>query len=192
MKKTTFNQTSRIAFVLLILVTFLASCDKIKDIASTTVSIKPSPIVFTVGKTTRSNSITNVTRGVSETNIVLFKTMLNTRLNHYLQENGFSYENVRAFDLIKAEVKSVNPIGYDMSGFVGMKLYLGTSQDLVAEAKSVSSDKKILTLQISVANTNKYIKTDNLPILLKGPNPVVGDDIQLSMQLEFEAKVTPL
>ena len=189
MKTKRFNQRIRVAFVWLVLVGLFASCDKIKDLVATDITVTPSPMVFTVKRKVLPNVIVRSTSGADEE---LYSTTLDTRLNYNLEKEGFSFDNVRDFSLMKAEVKSKNPVGYDLSGFVGMKLYLGSAKDLVAEATSVSSDKKTLTLDIGVKDIKKYVQSDNLLVLVKGPNPLVEQDVQLSMQLEFKARVSPL
>lgn len=188
MKKVTIKQIMT-AYAAVCIATLFASCDKIKDTASVNIPVKPSPVVFTVEKATRAASIL---KSATVSDVELYNSTLQTKLNHYLEKSGFSYENVRGFKLVKVDVKSLNPSGYDMSGFVGMKLYMGASEDLVAEAQSVSSDKMTLMLKISTSNLDKYGKTDNLPIVIKGPNPVSEGSVRLSMDMEFEAKVTPL
>lgn len=164
---------------------FSTACDDIKDAASKDVEVTPI-VSFTISGT-RSEAAVNTKAG----NIVtLFQTVISTGIHSKLHDMGFTYDNVRGMNLKEVTLVAKQPSNYDMKGFVGTKVYLGSGQDLVAEAVSAKGNK--LTCKITKGNLEKYIRTDNIPVTVKGPRLTDVSYLSGDMQFKIQVKVTPL
>lgn len=188
MKSTVLKRELFFAWMLFSII--FSSCDEIKDSVSVDIPIKPAPIEF---RLQHMEPRAASDRGAANTgDIILFQKELDIDLKSILSGKNSSLEHLKEFNFKKAEIKAVEPSGFDMSRFVGLKLYFGETPSLVAEAADVSSDKKILKLKVSQANLMKYADEDELKIMIKGPGSLMEfHHVLLSMQLEFSAKVKP-
>lgn len=182
MKEKIFKNTRFIIAGLLLL--FCTACDEIKDATSKSVEVTPTAS-FTISGT-RSGAAINT----KASNIVtLFQTSITTGIHSKLHDIGFTYDNVRGMNLKEVTLVAKEPSNYDMKGFIGSKIYLG-SQDLVAEAVSSKGNK--LTCRITKGNLEKYIREDNILITVKGPRLTDVSYLRGEIKFKIELKVTPL
>lgn len=167
------------------IVLLCVSCDDIKDAASKKVEVTPS-VPFTISGT-KSQAIASTK---ASDIVTLFQATLKTGIHDKLHKAGFTYDNVRGMDLKEVTLIAKQPSSYNMSGFVGTKVYLGSGQDLVAEAVSAKGNK--LICKIKKANLEKYIRRDNIPVTVKGPRLTDVSYLRGDMTFKIEVKVTPL
>lgn len=157
-----------------------SSCDKIKESLSFKIPIKPGPIEIVFENTFPKSS---------NAEIMLYEGIFDTNLNKILAENGYSINNLQALSFEKAEIKASEPVNFDLSYFIGVKIYFGSPQELVAEASRVSNDKKTLYFNIIQPDLLKYAQHNQIPITIKAPSPVKTELIKLLLELEFLATV---
>lgn len=161
------------------------SCDDLKDATSKSVEVTPT-VSFTISGTRSRSAVDTKATDI----VTLFQTTLTTGIHDKLHEAGFTYDNVRAMNLKEVTLVAKQPSGYDMSGFVGTKVYLGSDLDLVAEA--VSAKGNTLTCKITQGNLEKYIRRDNISVTAKGPRLTDVSYLRGDMNFKIQVKVTPL
>lgn len=170
----------------------LFSCEAIKDNLTVNIPVEPDPIDFTVvGESYYDEAEKIIGENNAENENVLFETTVPSNLLAQLEKEGKSIKNLSAFKFKTATVKLKKPEDFDMSAFIGMKLYLGENRDLVAEATSVTDNNKTLVLTISQDNLMKYADTERLPIRITGARPVSVKEVAMTLYMKFNAAVKP-
>ncbi len=178
---------SKTKYLALVLIALLFSCEQITDSITIDIPIKPEPIVFQLEIPTLKTS--------SKNDITLFSATIDLGVGSILANNNYPLDRLQALSLKEMEIEAIAPDNSDLSHLIGLKFYLGKEDKLLAEATSVSNDKRTLYFTISQNNLVQYAQEDALPISIKAKSEMLTNfpeyypGMTLSLQLELVAKV---
>lgn len=163
--------------LLVLAITAVASCKKmLEDVLSKEVAIENRSVTFTVDPGTRAG----------ETEETLYDGVLEMNVAKELEDNGFSFENIKSFVLKKGTLELVTPSDYNMDGFLSAKLYFDNKDKLVARAEKVEGSK----VRFTVVNGEllDQLKEDRLHIILTGQRPL--KKVTLKLIMDYAARVS--
>lgn len=116
---------------------------------------------------------------------VLYEGNLNFDVVTELQKHGLTQKNLKSFLMKNGKLELVQPAGFKMTVFNGMKLYFGTQKSLVATVNDVKDNVAIFT--INNPDLLDKINEGKLYITVTGPKPV--SDVTVKLVADYVANI---